>query len=391
MMPYTDQQFYRFNHNYVESDMRDIWQYEFNLSIKERQFLAAHTWELLGQKFTYYFFRDNCAYRIGRLLELVVDAPLVSTRTPWAMPLQTVQKSTTQPDLIKQVTYIPSKEERFYQSYKKLTPTSESAFKSMIVNQKFSSRYDALSTNEQIQLTNTLLDYTDFMLTKDRKSKPLKKFKKTIQRKRIILPAETSRPSFSGTPIDKTPKPSLIEFSTLHASNNTDVGIRLRPTNYDILSLDDGRIPNAIVALGDVKFRTQNNDIELEHFTFVHLLNLNTPTIDLPNVSRNAWQVKLGIEKDITNRSNVNVGILDIGIGKSRQIFDQSVIYGLGNIRLQGGQYWLIGTPTIGLISPHTKKIKSHIMLGQSFFGQHQQPTHLAELRYSIQKTLIFD
>ena len=52
---YTDQQFYRFNHNYVESDMRDIWQYEFNLSIKERQFLAAHTWELLGQKFTYYF------------------------------------------------------------------------------------------------------------------------------------------------------------------------------------------------------------------------------------------------------------------------------------------------------------------------------------------------
>ena len=32
----------------------------------------------------------------------------------------------------------------------------------MIVNQKFSSRYDALSTNEQIQLTNTLLDYTDF-------------------------------------------------------------------------------------------------------------------------------------------------------------------------------------------------------------------------------------
>ena len=99
---YTDQQFYRFNHNYVESDMRDIWQYEFNLSIKERQFLAAHTWELLGQKFTYYFFRDNCAYRIGRLLELVVDAPLVSTRTPWAMPLQTVQKSTTQPDLIKQ-------------------------------------------------------------------------------------------------------------------------------------------------------------------------------------------------------------------------------------------------------------------------------------------------
>ena len=74
------------------------------------------------------------------------------------------------------------------------------------------------------------------------------------------------------------------------------------------------------MALGDVKFRTQNNDIELEHFTFVHLLNLNTPTIDLPNVSRNAWQVKLGIEKDITNRSNVNVGILDIGIEKPSNI-----------------------------------------------------------------------
>ena len=27
-------------------------------------------------------------------------------------------------------------------------------------------------------------------------------------------------------------------------------------------------------------------------------------------------------------------------------------------------------------------------MLGQSFFGQHQQPNHLAELRYSIQKNI---
>ena len=117
------------------------------------------------------------------------------------------------------------------------------------------------------------------------------------------------------------------------------------------------------------------------------IYNLNTPTIDLPNVSRNAWQVKLGIEKDITNRSNVNVGILDIGIGKSRQIFDQSVIYGLGNIRLQGGQYWLIGTPTIGLISPHTK-IKSHIMLGQCILWTTPTTNHLAELRYSIQKNI---
>ena len=58
---YADQQFYNFHHEYGETELRDLWEYELNLSKEQQRRVIFHAWEMLvGKvKFSYYFLTDN--------------------------------------------------------------------------------------------------------------------------------------------------------------------------------------------------------------------------------------------------------------------------------------------------------------------------------------------
>ena len=52
---FSNQQFFRFNHAYAENELRDLWEYVLRLHPDEIDQLVAHSWELLGRNFDYYF------------------------------------------------------------------------------------------------------------------------------------------------------------------------------------------------------------------------------------------------------------------------------------------------------------------------------------------------
>lgn len=66
------QPYYEKLNEYVKSESRDLWEYELNLSKEEVYFFIEHLWELetTGVNY-YYFFDDNCAYRIARIIEAI--------------------------------------------------------------------------------------------------------------------------------------------------------------------------------------------------------------------------------------------------------------------------------------------------------------------------------
>ena len=67
---YADQQFYNFHHEYGETELRDLWEYELNLSKEQQRRVIFHAWEMLvGKlKFSYYFLTDNCVFLLTDLL-----------------------------------------------------------------------------------------------------------------------------------------------------------------------------------------------------------------------------------------------------------------------------------------------------------------------------------
>lgn len=59
------------NSDYRHKDERDIWQYRFNLTPDELDFLIRHIWEVKDMARPYFLTHDNCATEILRLLDVV--------------------------------------------------------------------------------------------------------------------------------------------------------------------------------------------------------------------------------------------------------------------------------------------------------------------------------
>ena len=93
---------------YSRFDNRDVWEYRLNLTPQETDVLLAHLWELNNIRFDYYFFDENCSFRLLELLEVARDGTSLATHFDvYAVPLDTV-RVTEQAGLIEGVVFRPS-------------------------------------------------------------------------------------------------------------------------------------------------------------------------------------------------------------------------------------------------------------------------------------------
>lgn len=77
---------------YRDLDQRDIWEYELNLTPEEVRRLLMHVWELRGIASDYFFFDENCAYKLLYLLDVARPGlNLHAQAAPWVIPLDTVR------------------------------------------------------------------------------------------------------------------------------------------------------------------------------------------------------------------------------------------------------------------------------------------------------------
>ena len=84
--------YYKKIQEYNRDENRDIWEYPLTLTTAETQRLIRHLWELQGIDFAYYFFDENCSYRVLELLEVArPGVDLLSGFELTAIPIDTVR------------------------------------------------------------------------------------------------------------------------------------------------------------------------------------------------------------------------------------------------------------------------------------------------------------
>lgn len=95
--------------DYAFVENRDMWEYTLKLDADDIDWVVRHLWELRGINFDYYFFDENCSFR---LLELVKigrpDAPLMTDLRFAELPVNTV-RALYDADLVAERRYRPSK------------------------------------------------------------------------------------------------------------------------------------------------------------------------------------------------------------------------------------------------------------------------------------------
>lgn len=105
LMPYHDKL-----SEYSRLENRDLWEYRLNLSPEETGRMVEHVWELKQIRFDYFFFDENCSFRLLELLEIARPGLALTEQFPLtAIPTDTV-RAVEQAGLIERIDYRPSKE-----------------------------------------------------------------------------------------------------------------------------------------------------------------------------------------------------------------------------------------------------------------------------------------
>ena len=95
---------------YRSLENRDLWEYRLNLTPEETQRMVEHVWELKQIQFDYFFFDENCSYRLLELLQVARPGLQLTTQFPLtAIPTDTV-KAVKEAGLVESIEYRPSRE-----------------------------------------------------------------------------------------------------------------------------------------------------------------------------------------------------------------------------------------------------------------------------------------
>ncbi|MBM7063079.1 DUF4105 domain-containing protein [Pseudomonas sp. UL073] len=95
---------------YRSLENRDLWEYRLNLSATETARMVEHVWELKQIRFDYYFFDENCSYRLLELLEIARPGIELTDQFPIsAIPTDTV-RAVENAGLVASVDFRPSRE-----------------------------------------------------------------------------------------------------------------------------------------------------------------------------------------------------------------------------------------------------------------------------------------
>ena len=353
----------------------------------------------------YYFLKENCAYRMSELLELVIGQPLLPQSVPWAIPVTVFNRlESLQRDgkpIMRKVRLIPSRLNSYHAKYSALTATQKSLVKEL-ANGALNfeqAAYVELPETGKIVITDTLLDYYEFRIVGDSKNMQFKqaKRKSLMERGKLasqnLSSVEDVTQAVKVSPPHEGSNPSMIRVSVSH-NNQLGDGIELsfRPNYFDFLELDAGRIANSNLTMFDFRMSYVKNRISLKGLDLVNIETLNVAPTPLPGDGGWAWKVKFGFENQDFSCRNCMTFNLTGGLGRAAPIISSMTAYGMIDFfgqtpTLNSGK---LGTVTrIGLIGTPIEGWKSNFALGEkSYINGGQSNSRLVrwENRFGTQR-----
>ncbi|APC17413.1 hypothetical protein BLL42_17330 [Pseudomonas frederiksbergensis] len=106
---------------YRSLENRDLWEYRLNLTQAETERMVEHVWELKQIQFDYFFFDENCSYRLLELLQVARPSLRLTEQFPLtAIPTDTV-KAVKDAGLVEKIDYRPSRERELLNRAKPLS------------------------------------------------------------------------------------------------------------------------------------------------------------------------------------------------------------------------------------------------------------------------------
>ena len=322
---------------YNETELRDLWEYRLNLSTDEIHFVLMHLFELEGVGKTYYFFKQNCAYQLARLLDLVKGDNRITPQKPWVMPFDviTMMYRDDHESIIDEVIYHGSRQEKLYDRFSQLTKAEAEAVKQVLFQPalRVNAILDKLSETSAKRVIDTLYDYYAFV---DQKNNGVSN-EQSVKRKSLLQARFALAPGASEFNSADKKAPHLGQSSTLLQASfvhndvlKNAIELRFRANYYDLLSVNAARIPFSELSTFDMRVRYYDTEssLTLHELTLLRIINLNATSTGLPHDTGYAWKLAAGYRPQSLQERGNGTGYVDGFIGKAIALSPDFAIYG---------------------------------------------------------------
>jgi hypothetical protein len=295
--------FYFHDHHYGNEELRDLWEYRLNLSEQARDLIVAHTWEILGKRYTYEFFHGNCALRMAEVVELADGVDIAPRGRPWVVPqaltARLAQASYQGHPLVSDIIYHPSRQSRFYRKYLELTADERRLLHDVVHGKTHmqDAAFASLSVRSQQAVLDTLLDYHQFVDNPVEKApeEAREKYNTALSQRFQLPPGELQLPANAPSAPHGAHAPGWIQGSWMHNDATGDFwSLRVRATYYDTLDFDASHGRFSSLAMGDLQLDLLDQRLRVNRFDLVRVESVKPGISGLPGDRGGAWKLGLG-------------------------------------------------------------------------------------------------
>ncbi|WP_028582350.1 Lnb N-terminal periplasmic domain-containing protein [Desulfogranum japonicum] len=336
---------------YVQAQMygsledRDIWEYPLDLTQQEIDFFLLHVWELQGIGIPYYFLRQNCAYQLLALLEVLrPELPLINAYQYWTLPVETVRQIEKKIGLRAPPVYRPSKSSRILQAAQRLSQPLQQLGANLGQNSENlkCQQFTQLNTHMQACVLELAMLYNQYLQVKQH---PRHKVAGETKLARVQHELAIQRSTLPRCKVQQPHKPLPVRPDKGHPSMRIVMGAGVqdglsswllggRPILHDVFDPLQGYIPGVGIEILDTEFRytPSTKQLKLESLDLITLQSTNPLE---PLWGQPAWLVNLGFTRfTFADDDDSLVLYGQAGIGRTTPVTPLGYGYGLGGISL---------------------------------------------------------
>lgn len=297
--------YYAKTNEYSRMEYRDIWEYKLSLTPDEVNQFVRHIWETKDSYFDYYFFDENCSYRLLALLDasserLDLAGQFHFTATP-VDTIRALQNAGVVEDKEFRASSASEMEHKSEQSSKQVLKVAKQLVDK---NTPIDAALAPLSAEDKSRALEMAYAYARYLSVKKRQANP-----ELRARTVALLSARSKQPvaaNYSPVPApefsdDQAHKSQRLKL-TYGTASRADSSGRLnfvdfgwRPAFHEIMDLSQGFVPGAQIIMGDFNVRAwEGGTVKMQNFTLIDILSLSEQTYFQ---SPTSWSISTGGER----------------------------------------------------------------------------------------------
>lgn len=321
VMPY-----YAKTNEYSHMEYRDIWEYRLDLNKQEVDQFVRHVWETKDTFFDYFFFDENCSYRLLGLLDASSERIDVTDDFMFtAMPVDTI-RALKKRNMVTEVDYRPSAASKM--EHKSQNASAKALLQSKkIVEQSddIQTLLEGLTEQEKAQSLELAYAYARYLAVKKKQANPeLRKRTLAILSGRAKTQAsadfgEIPTPAYRDDQGHLSQRLSIKGGSVFYdgVSGSENLGfadINYRAAFHDVMDLPQGFVPGSQIQMGSLDLRLwEGGSVRLQRLQVIDILSLSHQTHFQKPV---AWAVSGGLDRYVGPEAEL-FGYLNVGFGRA--------------------------------------------------------------------------